>query len=438
MAKKLLIIQPSHYRNRRDPTVVRISKKKVVPLTLPYLAALTPPEWEVKLVDEQLDGIDFTTPADVVAITVWTINSLRAYAIADRFRDRGVPVLMGGPHISFHGEEAAAHCDALGIGEGEMIWRQMLADAETGSLRKIYRSAGPSDLKGLPRPRYNLLDMSKYGIFKTFSVQSSRGCPFRCEFCSERLYLGAQYRCRPIPEVVEEIRHCGSRYILFADSNFAGNADNAMQLMEAIIPLKLRWSALWSIRLCANREFMSLAQKSGLLHVNIGLESISPDTLKEMKKNINLVDQEEILRDLRRREISYSLNFIFGSDSEKEDVFPATLSFLLRNKVPAAYLNILTPHKGSVLYERLKAEHRIIDIEGIGRWPGMSCHIKLPNFSPAELVAHIQDLHRKFYSYRSMLARLPLPLHRSAIASWIINFAERNSFQTGAENFSEF
>jgi len=208
--------------------------------------------------------------------------------------------------------------------------------------------------------------------------------------------------------------------------------------MEAIIPLKLRWSALWSIRLCANREFMSLAQKSGLLHVNIGLESISPDTLKEMKKNINLVDQEEILRDLRRREISYSLNFIFGSDSEKEDVFPATLSFLLRNKVPAAYLNILTPHKGSVLYERLKAEHRIIDIEGIGRWPGMSCHIKLPNFSPAELVAHIQDLHRKFYSYRSMLARLPLPLHRSAIASWIINFAERNSFQTGAENFSEF
>jgi radical SAM superfamily enzyme YgiQ (UPF0313 family) len=438
MAKKLLIIQPSHYRNRYDPTVVRIPKKKVVPLTLPYLAALTPEDWDVKLVDEQLDGIDFETPADLVAITVWTINSLRAYAIADRFRQKGLPVIMGGPHMSFHSEEAAEFCDAVGVGEGEIIWQQMLADVETGCLKKIYRADCLSELRGLPLPRYNLLDMGKYGLFKTFSVQSSRGCPFKCEFCSERLYLGEQYRFRPIAEVVEEIRSCGARNILFADSNFAGKIDHSMELMEAIMPMNLRWSALWSIRLCTNKEFLSLAQRSGLLHVNIGLESINPDTLEEMNKRMNLVDQEGILQDLRKRGISYSLNFIFGSDSEKEDIFKATLSFLLRNKVPAAYLNILTPHKGSSLYERLKSENRIIDIDGIGRWPGITCHVKLPNFSPAELVQHVKDLHRKFYSYGSMLARLPLPLTGAAIASWIINLTEKKSFQTGAENFSEF
>ncbi|MDI9570003.1 MAG: radical SAM protein [Pseudomonadota bacterium] len=438
MAKRLLIIQPSHYRSRSERTVVRIGKRKVVPLTLPYLAALTPPDWDVTLVDEQLDGIDFSAPADLVAITVWTINSLRAYDVADRFRRRGLPVIMGGPHMSFHGEEAAEHCDAVGVGEGEGIWRQMLADGENGRLRKFYRSDRLCDLQGLPTPRYELLNMGGYGYFKTFSVQSSRGCPFKCEFCSERLYLGSQYRRRPVAEVVEEIGRCGSRYILFADSNFAGRVENAMRLMEALIPLKLRWSALWSLRLCADGEFLDLAQRSGLLHVNIGIESISADALTEMNKKTNIVDTEKILGDLRRRGISYSLNFIFGADADREDIFPATLSFLMRNKAPAAYLNILTPHKGSALYDRLAAENRIIDSEGIGRWPGMSCHIKHPHFSPDALLRHVQELHNAFYSYRSMLARLPLPLTRSAIASWIVNFSERNSFRIGAENFSDY
>jgi radical SAM superfamily enzyme YgiQ (UPF0313 family) len=438
MEKKLLIIQPSHYRSRHDLTVVRTRKRKVVPFTPPYLAALTPEGWEIKLADEQLEGIDFEMPADLVAITAWTINSLRAYAIADRFRQRGIPVIMGGPHVSFHREEAGEHCDAVGVGEGETIWPQMLADAAAGRLKKVYRSEHLIELAGLPFPRYDLLEMSRYGFFKTFSVQTSRGCPFRCEFCSERRYLGEKYRVRPVAEVVEEIRRSGARYVLFVDSNFAGKVDHAMGLMEAILPLKVRWSALWSLRLCANKDFMDLAQKSGLLHVNIGFESIDPDTLDAMNKKVNLTDHERILQYLRKRGVSYSLNFIFGYDSDKEAIFEATLSFLLRNKVPAAYFNILTPHKGSSLYDRLKAEGRIVDEAGIGRWPGMKCHIKLKNFSAAELIQRVKGLHRKFYSYRSMLARLPLPLTEAAVASWMINIAERKSFRNEAENFDEF
>lgn len=438
MKKKLLIIQPSHYRSRYDPDVVRTRKRKVVPLTLPYLAALTPEDWDIELVDEQLDGVDFEAPADLVALTVWTVNSLRAYAIADRFRQKGVPVIMGGPHMSFHWEEAQGHCDAVGVGEGEAIWPQMLADAAAGRLKKMYSAEQLLDLAGLPFPRYDLLDKGRFGLFKTFSVQTSRGCPFRCEFCSERRYLGEKYRFRPVAEVVEEIRRSGARYVLFADSNFAGKVDHTMELMEAILPLKVRWSALWSLRLCANKEFMDLAQKSGLLHVNIGFESIDPDTLDAMNKKLNLTDHERILQNLRKRGVSYSLNFIFGYDSDKKDIFEATLSFLLRNKVPAAYFNMLTPHKGSPLYDRLEAEGRIVDVDGIGRWPGMTCHIKLKNFSATELIQQIKGLHRRFYSYRSMLARLPLPLTEAAVASWTINMAERKSFKEEAENFDEF
>ena len=412
----------------------------MVPLTLPYLAALTPPGWEIRLIDEELTDVDFQTPVDLVAITTWTLNSFRAYEIADRFRERKVPVMIGGPHTCFYAEETAEHCDAVGIGEGEKIWPVMLKDAAQRRLQKIYRAGPLTPLEGLPLPRYDLLDFRKQGFFKTFSVQTSRGCPFRCEFCSERFYLGETYRYRPVREVIEEIRATRSRNLLFADSNFAGKVDHTLELMEALIPLKVRWSSLWPAHLCTNHKFMDLAQRSGLLHVNIGIESIEPEALREMNKKANQVRQyQEILRNLRQRGISYSLNFIFGWDKEKEDVFQSTLAFLQQNKVPVAYFNILTPHKGTPLYDRMKAEDRIINIDQIGRWPGFFCHIKPKHASPEEMEEKLKETYRKFYSYSSMLARLPLPLTKAHIASWVINWSQRKIFRAGSqENFEDY
>ena len=177
----------------------------MVPLTLPYLAALTPPDSQVTLVDEQLEEIDFECHADLVALSAWTVHSLRAYDIAAEFRRRGVPVVIGGPHAYFFPDEAGKHCDTVAIGEAEPIWKQILDDAAAGRLQKVYRAKPMADLAGLPRPRYDLLDLRKFGPFRTFTVQSSRGCPFRCDFCSERLYLGGEFRWRPTAEVVEEI-----------------------------------------------------------------------------------------------------------------------------------------------------------------------------------------------------------------------------------------
>ena len=441
MSHRLLIIQPSHYRSRSDLSVHKSRRRNLVGLTLPYLAALTPREWTIDLVDEQLAQIDFDAPADLVAITMWTINSLRAYAIADEFRQRGIPVIMGGPHTFSYAREAAEHCDGVGIGEGETIWPIMLQDAMNGRLKKFYQAEQVQDLTALPLARHDLLDLRKYGLIKTYSIQSSRGCPFTCEFCSERFYLGPSYRCRPIADVIGEIKERKAKHIFFADSNFAGRPAHTMALMEALIPLRVRWSALFPSYLCNNGRFLDLAKKSGLLHVNIGMESIDQETLAGMGKRCNDARQyRDTLLNLRKRGISHSLNFIFGWDTDKEDVFSSTLAFLKQEKVSAAYFNILTPHKGTPLYERMLAQDRIIDAEHIGRWPGISCHIKPAHCSAGQLEQRVRGMYFLFYSYPSILSRLPLPLTQADIASWVINLSQRKISRAaaGMENFDNY
>lgn len=423
---KLLIIQPTYYRNGSDHSLYKTKRRTLVGLTLPYLAALTPRGWDVELLDEQVMDIDFDAPADLVAITTWTINSFRAYDISRAFRQRGIPVIMGGPHTFFHAEEAAEHCDGVAIGEGEEIWSAMLQDAANGGLKPIYRADQPHHLKHLPIPRYDLMKFRHYGLNRTYSVQTSRGCPFKCEFCSERFYIGDRYRYRPTQEIVEEIKNIKGKNVFFADSMFAGKKEHSMELMEALIPLKIRWSTLWTTYLCRDQKFMDLAKRSGLLHVNMGMESINQETLAAMNKNFNKVDQyDEILSSLQRRGISYSLNFVFGFDGEKPDVFQATLTFLERHKVPVAYFYILSPHKGTPLYERMKGENRILDEKHMRRAPGIICDIKPLYCSPDELEENVQNMYDTFYSFPSMLRRLPLPVTKANIASWILNFSQR-------------
>ncbi len=435
MSNKLLVIQPSHYHSKSDHTVFKTKSRSLVPLALPYLAALTPREWDVTLVDEQVQDIDFDSQPDLVAITCWTIHSIRAYDVAREFRNRGIPIIMGGPHVWFRPEEAAEHVDAIGIGEGEPIWAHMLQDAAAGRLQKVYRAPQMPSIAGLPVPRWDLLDLRKYGPFKTFSLLSSRGCPMQCEYCSERLYLGGGFRVRPVQDVIEEIKSTRSKNIFFGDSDFGGKRARAMELMEAMIPLKLRWSALWTSFLCYDDEYMDLAKRSGLLHVNMGFESINPETLKEMNKRFNKVEKYSLVLDnLRKRGISYSLNFIFGWDNETPEVYRTTMDFLEKEKVPAAYFNILCPEKGTMFYERMKKEDRILRIEDIGRFPGEFCHIKPKYISAEDMEKKVQELYLKLYSWKSMLRRLPMPVTQSNIASWVVNISQRRLAQRSLGN----
>ena len=423
---RLTIIQATGYRAIGSPEPYKLRKRKLVGAVLPYLAALAPAEWDVTLVDDATEAIDFDADTDAVALTLRTVTSLRGYEIADRFRERGVPVLMGGPHATFHAEEMAAHADAVCVGEAEDVFPEMLADAAAGRLRKIYRRGTPAPLDRMPAPRWDLLDPSKYVFYRPYVIQYSRGCPYTCDFCAERRLNGDfGYRVRPVEEVVADVRRCGSRHIFFAASQFAGDRAHAMALMEALIPLKIRWSTLISAHFCLDRDFVELARRSGLLHVNMGIESIDQKTLKSMRKGFNRVGSyEELLKNLRRAGISYSLNFVFGSDEEEEDVFDTTLQFLDEQKAETAYFNILVPLKGTPLHERFRAEGRLLDEENMERWPGLTCHFRPLRYSPDELVRRVAKIRRDFYRFGSAVRRLPIPIRQSHWAAWNLHFLQ--------------
>lgn len=439
---RLLIIQATGYRYRGLRVPYKLRKRRLVGAVIPYLAALAPKEWQITLVDDATEEVDFNAPVDAVAIAIRTVTSLRGYEIADNFRRRGIPVLMGGPHATFYAEEIAEHADAVCIGEAEEIFPKMLEDAAAGRLRRFYRRDQPASLERMPTPRWDLLNPKKYVFYRPVVIQYSRGCPYVCDFCAERRLNGDYgYRYRPAAEVAEEIKKCGSRHIFFAASQFAGDPERAMELMEALIPLKIRWSTLFSAHYCLDEKFMDLARRSGLLHVNTGIESINQRTLKAMHKGFNKASEySQMIDNLTRRDISYSFNFVFGSDEEDESVFDATLKFLHEHKAQTAYFNILVPLRGTPLHQRFRDEGRLIDEENMERWPGLSCHFKPLRYSPDELVRRIMKIRRDFYCTSSALRRLPLPYKDSHFATWNLHFLQRKvtAHLDSMRDFTEF
>jgi len=439
---RLMIIQATGYRFRGLRAPYKLRKRKLVGAVLPHLAALAPKEWNVTLVDDATQEVDYDADVDVVAITIRTVTSLRGYEIAARFRDRKIPVLMGGPHATFYADEMAVHADAVCIGEAETVFPGMLEDAAAGRLKKLYRGDRVASLAGMPVPRWDLLDPRMYVFYRPFVIQYSRGCPYTCDFCAERRLNGDYgYRYRPVEEVVEDIRRCGSRHIFFAASQFAGSKAHAMELMEALIPLKVRWSTLMSAHFCLDEKFMDAARRSGLLHVNMGVESIDQKTLHAMHKDSNKVGQyETVIRNLSKRDISYSLNFLFGSDTDGDDVYRTTLDFLHEHRVHTAYFNILVPLRGTSTYEQFKADGRLIDEENMERWPGLSCHFKPLRFGPAELVHRVAKIRRDFYTLGSAARRLPVPYKEAHFASWNLHFLQRKVARhlDSMRDFTEF
>ncbi len=426
---RIHIIQPTHYAAAFSRELYRTGKRDLVQLTLPYLAALIPPGHEVTLTDEPVETWNPDTPSDCVFITATILTSLRAYEIADTYRRRGVPVVMGGPHCMFYTDEALEHADTVAIGEGETLVPRILDDLAGGRIQRVYRAEGPHDLRNLPFPRHDLLDRRTYTRFHAVAVQTSRGCPYRCEFCAERFFLGKTYRTRPVEDVVEEVRRAGRRQIFFADSTFVGNRRHTMELMERLVPLGIRWSTLWNTDRVLDLELMKLAKRSGLLHINMGVESIQPEALQGMKKKSTPAHKlEEVVRILRKMDVSFSFNLIFGWDTDRLEAFPITLEWIKRNKVHVVFFNVFSPHKGTRIYDRFVAEGRMRDLENLGRWPGIIAEIRPRNFTAEELERNILWMYRQFYSWPSILERLPLPRSRASAASWFMNLSQRKMF----------
>jgi len=337
-------------------------------LGLLKVAALTPSPWQVVIVDEKIETLDLSQSADLVGITAMTSTAVRAYEIADHFKQRGIKVVMGGMHVSNLPDEALLHCDSVVIGEAEGLWAQAIHDFESGQLQKIYHHTEerPS-LAGQPLANWDLYREKKY--MPVHFIETTRGCPFDCEFCSVTIAFGGKYRSRPVDEVVDEVkklRPFEGRFkldncVFFVDDNIFSNRVYARELLTRVADLKINWFSHASINIANDPEMLRLCQNSGCGGLLIGFETLSPSTMKTIGKKPNHPEHYlEIVKKIHDFGVGIDASFVFGFDTDDEGVFDRTLEFVHKAKIEIPYYSILTPYPGTRLHKRLCAENRIL------------------------------------------------------------------------------
>jgi len=323
-----------------------------------YVAAAMTPNVHTRIIDEEVEALDFDLNADLIGISFMTYNAPRAYAIADRFRARGMPVIFGGYHPTFLPEEAIQHADAICIGEAEFSLPHMMDDFTAGRLQSFYRSP-PANLAGLAQPRRELIRKQDYAPLDF--IQATRGCNYQCSYCSVSAFSGHSFRTRPVDEVIDELKRLGRR-ILFMDDNLTGNRDYALELFHAMLPLGKTWYSQVGLGLVFDEELLDLAARSGCQGLFIGFETLSEAGLRGFNKKPNLgKDYAVAVQKLHAKGIAVCAAFMFGSDEDTPDVFANTLEFLLESNVETLQATRLTPFPGTPLFSELEKQGRIFD-----------------------------------------------------------------------------
>lgn len=372
------------------------------PLALPLLAGLTPKEFDIELIDENIEQVDLNAKADLIAISYMTASAPRAYTIADAFRKRQIPVVMGGIHPTVIPDEATPHANAIVIGEAELVWEKVLSDFIAGSLKPRYQSSEYFNMKGMPFPRRDLLQEKRY--LTVGVVQTARGCPNGCSFCSVGKVFGHHFRFRPIPEVVEEIRSLKG-WVGFVDDNIVGHPRRAKELFEALIPLKIRWIGQGDLSMAKDPELMSLAVKSGCHAMFVGLESVSQKNLHATHKTPNLdIDMDETIGKIHKAGIEIIGSFVLGLDGDDQNTFKATLSFAQKHKLAAIQCSILTPFPGTKMREQLVSEGRVFDHDW-SQYTMSNIVFRPLNMTEEELRRGQRFVYDRFYSFPSIIKR---------------------------------
>jgi len=332
-------------------------------LGLTLLAGLFPKTYEVKIINEVVEEVDFDAEVDFVGITGLTCVIKRTYAIADRFRERGVKVVLGGIHPSLLPEEAKEHADSVFIGEAEGMFEEVLRDVEAGELKPYYKSREWPDLKQMPLPRRDLLNKRYRPFFKV--IETTRGCPNRCEFCSVPIISGKRYRLRPLEEIDRElsliIKKKGE-YLMVADDNVTAKEDYAFGLFDLFKHYGVKWMGFTTIKIALNEKLLKKAQESGCISLFIGFESLLQENLNGASKRF--VDAKELskwIKAIQGRQIGIQGAFIFGFDEDDSSIFKRTVAFVQENNIELPTFSILTPFPGTPLQKRLEEEGRIFD-----------------------------------------------------------------------------
>jgi radical SAM superfamily enzyme YgiQ (UPF0313 family) len=411
MTRKLVLINPVN-PVRTGLTVNKSSR--FPPLGLGIVAALTPDHWEVELIDENWEPFRYRD-ADLVGLTAFTASANRAYEIAATYRERGVPVVMGGIHASMRTGEALERVDSVVVGEAEGVWAQVVADAEAGRMRRVYRSE-PGDLAGTVRPRRDLF----HPKYMFASVQTSRGCPMDCEFCSVTAFNGRRYRRRPPEEVLDELETIPQKMIFFVDDNIIGYGERsraqALALFQGMVERGLDkwWFCQASLNIAdpENEEVLRWAARAGCKMIFLGLEAEEVDALETVNKRLNLargVDAyTEAFNRMHRAGIAVLGAFIFGMEGDTPEKLRRRAHYMVEGGVDVMQTTYLTPLPGTRLFDRYRDEGRLLHTNFPADWDhyDMTEVTHVPSaMTPDELVRGMAEANRGMYAWTTLVAK---------------------------------
>ena len=416
---KIALIAPVKGESTKTRDIIRFPM-----ISLLYIAALTPREHQLTIVEEEVEPVNFDMDCDLVAITCMTATAKKAYRISEEFRSRGKKVVLGGIHPTVLPQEAKLHCDAVITGEAEPVWGQLLDDFSRGALKEYYDGGLTPDLGTSPLPRRDLIKYTS--PLKLEPIVTSRGCPYNCSFCSVWKFFGRKIRHVPVERVMQDIENSKTNKFMFLDDNIVGNPTYATELFNALKERNITWVGQASISFSKNEALLRLAYDSGCRGLFFGVESVSEEKIKRMSKSMR--SQAETIDAIKRIQgtgILFHASLVFGFDDDDESVFDETLEFLFKTRIPSATFNILTPYPGTDVFDQFKSEHRLITED----WDFYDhCTVTyLPkNMSVDRLYEGYQYVIDNFYTFGSILQRFPANIKRAFLYT-VINAGMKNS-----------
>jgi radical SAM superfamily enzyme YgiQ (UPF0313 family) len=330
------------------------------------IASLTPPTYEIELIDENIEDIDFSKNYDLVGITAMTQQATRAYQIADEFRKNKIKVVIGGIHATVLPEEAMGHADSVVVGEAEYLWPQLIGDLLKNELKSYYKNSKQVKMIDSPIPNYQLIKNKKYCVCW---VQTTRGCPHNCEFCAASNVYGKKYRHKSIDQIVEEIkaikRYLGLIRIGFGDDNIFADKKYARELLDKLRLLNIRWAAQTDVSVAEDKNLLKMLKECGCTFLFIGFESLSEESLRKVDnangwKSKKILNYKKYIREIQSHGIGIMGSFIIGLDADRCTVFKEIRDFIADNNLYDAQVSIATPLPGTLFRKKMEKDNRLL------------------------------------------------------------------------------
>ncbi|MCK4364582.1 MAG: B12-binding domain-containing radical SAM protein [Thermoplasmatales archaeon] len=427
----ILFVQPRVLRGLNILGRATINISGTPYMSIQQLVAATPNKHSIELIDERFDKIDFEKKYDLVAIMkCYTMYAFRAYEIADKFRKKGIPVIIGGWHPTAFPDEAKQHADSVLIGEQEGIWLTILKDVEKKQPKSFYKAEKYLEAENIPPHQSNI----KISPFPTGRLEVGRGCPQDCEFCMTPVMHGTDYRLRPIDTVIEEIKTIKQKTILITEPSITLDPEYAKKLFKEMKPLNKKFFCFGHTDvLNKDEELLKLSAEAGCLAWWIDFESFSQETLNSLGKKTNKIEEyASAINKIHSYGISVIGTLIFGLDTDTLEVFNETRKALKNLEIDALEVNIVCPLPGTPLFEKLDKQGRILTKD----WPkydDFNIVFQPKNMTPEELWIKSHEVAKEFYSYPDYLKRIirGLKLNFSSFLYILSqNYFERRYYKT--------